>query len=298
MKKRLFACIMALCFIPALAAPALADSFSGAEGWLVTFTGDTVLEANFTGADISDAVTDMQPGDDITFHMTLGNEYKDPVNYYMLNEVLYSLEDRSANSATGGGAYTYELVYTGPDGEENVLFSSDTVGGEDIGAAGEGLHEATNAMDEFFYLDTMTTGQTGTIRLSVALDGETQGNDYQNTLADLQMTFAVDIETVNSPFDPEDPEDPYNPENPDSPYNPTNPDSPYNPENPDSPFHPEPTDPPEYITTTDVVQTGDTFRALPRYIAMAVSGALFLLLGVYSVRQRRKEREEARHETL
>ena len=29
--------------------------------------------------------------------------------------------------------------------------------------------------------------------LTVALDGETQGNDYQNTLAQLQMNFATEI---------------------------------------------------------------------------------------------------------
>ena len=34
--------------------------------------------------------------------------------------------------------------------------------------------------------------------LTVALDGETQGNGYQNTLADLQMNFAVDTLTLTA----------------------------------------------------------------------------------------------------
>ena len=33
----------------------------------------------------------------------------------------------------------------------------------------------------------------GSISLVVSLDGETQGNDYQDTLADLQMNFAVEL---------------------------------------------------------------------------------------------------------
>ena len=36
------------------------------------------------------------------------------------------------------------------------------------------------------------SGNTGTVKLKVRLDGETQGNSYQNTLARLQMDFAVE----------------------------------------------------------------------------------------------------------
>ena len=85
------------------------------------------------------------------------------------------------------------LSYKDHNGEETLLFSSDTVGGENISAGGEGLHEATGALEDYFYLDTLTTGQVGSISLVVSLDGETQGNDYQDTLADLQMNFAVEL---------------------------------------------------------------------------------------------------------
>ena len=61
-----------------------------------------------------------------------------------------------------------------------------------MSAAGVGLHEATSALKDYFYLDTLTTGQTGKVTLNVALDGESQGNRYQDTLADLQMNFAVE----------------------------------------------------------------------------------------------------------
>ena len=47
-------------------------------------------------------------------------------------------------------------------------------------------------MEQWFYLDTLQKSQEGKIELRVSLDGETQGNDYQSTLADLQMQFAVE----------------------------------------------------------------------------------------------------------
>jgi hypothetical protein len=66
-----------------------------------------------------------------------------------------------------------------------------------VDAAGEGLHEATDALTDYFYLDTLSSGQSGTVTLKIALDGETQGNDYQDTLADLQMNFAVELTTAS-----------------------------------------------------------------------------------------------------
>ena len=48
-------------------------------------------------------------------------------------------------------------------------------------------------------LDTLAKGDKGRITLEVELDGETQGNDYQNTLADLQMNFAVELSRQREP---------------------------------------------------------------------------------------------------
>ena len=107
----------------------------------------------------------------------------------MTNEVLQSLED--TQSVAEGGAYGYELIYVDPDGEETVLYSSDTVGGEDT-TGGEGLHQATGALEDYFYLGRLESGENGRVLLTVELEGETQGNDYQDTLARLQMNFAVE----------------------------------------------------------------------------------------------------------
>ena len=122
--------------------------------------------------------------------LALVNGDSQGTDWYMTNEVLSSLED--SQGVAQGGAYTYTLTYRNGAGEEATLYSSENVGGEKSSAAGEGLHEVTDNMDEFFYLDRLASGENGQIGLKVALDGETQGNGYQNTLAKLQLAFAVE----------------------------------------------------------------------------------------------------------
>lgn len=193
MKRKVFVCLLCLTLMLGLSVSAGAESFTGGDNWRVAFTQEHAMESTFRTADLDDAVSGLQPGDDITFTLRLSNDSEAVTDWYMTNRVLYSLEDRSTNAATAGGAYTYFLSYTNAAGEENVLFSSDTVGGEHVSEAGEGLHEATDALQDFFYLDTLQGSQAGTIVLRVALEGETQGNDYQDTLADLAMNFAVEL---------------------------------------------------------------------------------------------------------
>ncbi len=184
--------------------PVHAETYYGDDSWHVAFTPEEEMESTFKTADLDEVVSGLQPGDDIIITLALENKHKETTDWYMTNKVLYSLEDRSTNQATGGGAYTYRLAYMDKNGRETVLFDSETVGGEGPGAAGEGLHEATNALKDYFYLDTLESGQEGKIILKVALDGETQGNDYQDTLADLQMNFAVELRE-NTPAAPQTP---------------------------------------------------------------------------------------------
>lgn len=230
---------------------AKAEDYFGKEGWSVSFTAENAMESNFRTADMNDAVSGLQPGDSITFGLDLKNENQDATDWYMTNKVLYSLEDRSANSGTAGGAYTYVLTYKDHVGTETVLFSSDTVGGENVSAGGEGLHEATGALEEYFYLDTLTNGQAGRIQLVVSLDGETQGNDYQDTLADLQMNFAVELNVT--PTDEEVPGEP--------------------------------------TRRANIVRTSDESDLGGLFIAMTASGVLLLAMAVYSLRQGRKEKK-------
>lgn len=180
-----------------MALPVHAETFYGDDDWSVKFNDEKEMVSTFSTADINDRVSGMQPGDNVIIELKLKNENAATTDWYMQNKVLYSLEDRSANSKTGGGAYTYRLRYKNHAGAVQTLFDSDTVGGEQdvkVNAMLEGLHGATNALKDYFYLDTVSLGEGGTITLEVALDGETQGNDYQDTLADLEMNFAVELQ--------------------------------------------------------------------------------------------------------
>lgn len=191
MKKRVFGLLLAVLLLTEGSVLAVrAEDYAGDEGWQVVFTGDR-MESSFQSSELSDAASALQPGDQITFQIALKNEDSQSTDWYMSNEVLSSLED--SQRVAQGGSYTYILTYHNAAGEENVLYSSENVGGErKVYPLEEGLHEATDSLDQFFYLDTLKEQQSGLITLKVCLDGETQGNAYQDTLAKLQMNFAVE----------------------------------------------------------------------------------------------------------
>ena len=194
MKKRILCLAMTVLMAVGFVMPAHAQDFVGGNDWAVTFTGEK-MNSNFTSAEMTEEILNIQPGDSITVKVSIKNEDKEKTDWYMTNEVLKTLED--SVSVAEGGAYTYILTYTGADGKETVLYSSQVVGGEeDSSKEGEGLHQATNGLENYFYLDRLESGQSGSVSLYVQLEGETQGNDYQDTLARLQMNFAVEkVET-------------------------------------------------------------------------------------------------------
>ena len=112
------------------------------------FTGDEI-DSNFTSKAFAEEIKDLQPGDSIVIKVAVKNGSKQGTDWYVSNEVLQSLED---SSPANGGAYTYELTWKGA-GDLTTLYSSKSVGGENVTAAGEGLHEATDNLEQFFYLD-------------------------------------------------------------------------------------------------------------------------------------------------
>ena len=165
-----------------------AEEYTGNPGWKVEFTGKEMV-SNFSSSDISEAVYALQPGDQVTNQLALRNGSQKEVDWYMTNQVLSSLEDSS--EAARGGAYAYQLAYTDGTGAVTTLYSSENVGGEKDTKAGLGLREV-DGLEDYVQLDRMASGEEGTVELMVALDGETQGNGYQNTSAKLQLAFAVE----------------------------------------------------------------------------------------------------------
>ena len=171
MRRRIWRLLLAAGLIASMTVTAHAETSYGDPDWAVTFTEDEKMESNFKTADLNDAIYGIQPGDNVILAIQLKNANSATTDWYMTNEVLYSLEDRSRNAATEGGAYTYKLLYTAADGTETTLFDSDEVGGENVNGAGEGLHQATDALSDYFFLDTLKKGQSGKVTLEVALDG-------------------------------------------------------------------------------------------------------------------------------
>lgn len=266
---------------------AYGETSYGSSDWNVSFTEDNKMESTFRSSDLDEVIYGMQPGDNVIIELQLRNKNPETTDWYMTNEILYSLEDRSANSGTNGGAYTYKLTYTDKNGEENSLFDSDTIGGEgsEESGAGEGLHQATNALEEYLYLDTLAKGDKGRITLEVELDGETQGNDYQNTLADLQMNFAVELSRQQEPERTNTPTvTPQPSRTPGSTVTPTAPAA--------TPTGQAVRRIPEIGTPTAMVQTGDD-TSLDKYIlAACISGGVLLILSIYGTAVRKRGKEE------
>lgn len=165
----------------------------------------------------------------------------------MKNEVLKALED--AGDAAGG-AYDYLLTYTDTAGETSTLYSSEKFGG-DGRINGVGLHGATKTLDDYFYLDRMGSRDKGTVKLKVALDGETLVNNYQNTYARLQMDFATELVDADTPA-------------PNSPGSNT-------------------------VTRREVIKTGDQTRIMLYVSLMLGAGLVLLLLVILRIRREQEE---------
>ena len=153
------------------------------------YTG-TKLIASSDFADLNDYLSGMEPGDSVLFTVTLKNNGTEDADFWMKNDAIQSFED---NSEASGGAYTYILSFNGEE-----LYNNETVGGDvadDLAKRG-GLHEATEALKEFFFLDTLKSGDSAKVTLYVALDGLTQGNSYQDELSKINLTFGVENHTV------------------------------------------------------------------------------------------------------
>jgi len=199
MKKTIFGMILTGLLAVSMAVTALAapsdDDWNviyGRNDLYVTYQADGKWTSNL-GADWDDPLSNIQPGDKVVLSVQLNNDYEGKSDWYMSNSVLRTLED--ASSATNGG-YTYVLTYTNAAGVSEDLYNSE-VGGEDSehtagGRFREGLKEATDGLENTFYLDTLNKGEKARVTLEVTLDGESQGNAYQDTLAQLQLVFGVE----------------------------------------------------------------------------------------------------------
>ena len=144
------------------------------------------LHINYSQAEFKNKLAKLLPGDEAVLSLSLSNNGKKTTDWYVENEVMKAFEEGSQAS---GGAYTYEIVYIDQNGDKSVIYSNDKVGGEDS----KGLYEATNSTDQYFYLGRLNPGKVGVFTIKVKIDGETVSNDYQESLADINVNFGVEV---------------------------------------------------------------------------------------------------------
>ena len=165
---------------------ALAEDYT-VNGGDVTWNGSDIQD---NIKNVNDQISAMQPGDTLTYTVEVKNSASADVDFWMSNKILASFED---NTEATGGAYTYKLEYSGKDGSE-VFFNSAAVGGD----AEKGLYGVEDSIDKnaYFFLGTVAAnGGNGTVTLYVKLDGETQGNTYQDKVGALELVFGVEEPT-------------------------------------------------------------------------------------------------------
>ena len=89
--------------IIALPCTAFAESMTGQGNWTVTFNADEKLVDNYSAQQWADDIGKLEPGDDITFTVTLQHQHETTCDWYMANEVLKSLEAGIADKLQKAG---------------------------------------------------------------------------------------------------------------------------------------------------------------------------------------------------
>lgn len=193
-KTMILTLLTALILVMAMSSSAYAEShkFKGK----CSFDGEEIT-ANFDNKKINAAVSNLEPGDDLTYDVTYVNNSDETTYWYMKNSVIQTLEESKDQAENGG--YTYVLSNVGPDDSVDVLFDNSEVGGEAKVADLEGLHQATNATGDYFFIQELKPGEKGRTHLEVVFDGETEVNDYMDTAGALMVRYAVELDNPDNP---------------------------------------------------------------------------------------------------
>ncbi len=195
MRKQHIIVVMMLTLGLLLGLPAFASAESTTVNGHCHFNGNDIV-SDFDSDIIADSIRGLEPGDDVTFKVEFKNSYKTTTSWYMKNEVLTTLEESFDRTENGG--YTYKLVHIRPNGTRQVLFDNSEVGGEAKVAGMEGLHQATNATDEWFFIQKLAQGQKAYTELYVKFDGESEVNDYMDTYGKLKVAYAVELDKAGA----------------------------------------------------------------------------------------------------
>ena len=183
MKKRYINLILALTVVLAGFAGTHIDANAETESidWAVTYTGsdfDSTYKAE------KSKLTNVMPGDTVEFSVDYKKGTDSDANFYMSADVLKTLEDGATDL---GGAYSYKILSSNSD---QPIFDSETIGGDNTDVIG--LDQVNSGDGAYFSLGTLGSGNQGTVTISIALDGNSQSNDYMSKLAELEIKFAAE----------------------------------------------------------------------------------------------------------
>ena len=192
-RTKIITLLLTLTMVLAMSQMVFAAPDYKANGSTYTFNGSDIVLTK--GQSISEAVSQLEPGDTVRITLTYENDTEDTTEWYMENSVINTLEEEAGMD----GGYSYVLSNVGPGNKETVIFDTKegAVGGaEDKG--GRGLEQATNATkgelnsQDYFFIQELKPRQSGKTVLTVGLDGESLANVYETRDARIQIAYAVE----------------------------------------------------------------------------------------------------------
>lgn len=192
MKKKILCLMMAAFMIISLPFTVNAAEDHNKE-WAVNFDGKkmTTMVGEEVVEQLDLSFSNLLPGESFTMKAVMQNSSKNKTDWYMSNEILQALEE--SKQSANGAAYTYVLTYHASEDATPVeIYNSSSVGGTTKTSDTEqGLKEVKDLKD-YFYLDRLEPSEEAYVCLYVKLGGETHVNSYQDTIAKLQLNFAVE----------------------------------------------------------------------------------------------------------
>ena len=171
--KKLIIVLMLIMVLGAGAGSAYAADLVWQEDMGVIYDGETI-ESN---TDITAAVSNLKPGNSMTFSIKLENGSENDMAWWLNDSLIDNLRKSTSES---GGAMTYELYYEG-----RKLFAN--AGGE----GGEFVLPGEESMPGYIYLDEFKAGSFGYIDLTVYL-AEGISGEAADHAPDLGMSFALE----------------------------------------------------------------------------------------------------------
>lgn len=233
-------------------------------GGAVEYTAAGKMKDDFNvEGGINDTISAMQPGDTVVIDVDLKNSNGALTHWYIKNEIAQSMREADDR----GGAYTYNLTYIDPAGSSTVLYDSFVSGSEEGRQGLKAVEGMLSNESDYFYLGEVASGKSGKIQMKVTLDGETLGNAYQEQIAKLNLSFAVEAQPQGA-----------------TQYR--------------TVTRQIVNDEVVYVTEDGVplagnglVKTGDETDLFPYVLAACLSGVLLLIVVFFGVKDRKKEEE-------